>query len=189
MSIERFQQALYWAELAQEYMPPGLAPRPTSGPARLRAAGRTFEFPREKEFPRFLLEQGTLDFTIGGTSPVQGAYAATVQGVTSTPSLYGRPTVVSASRRSGSSTLAYIDVDAVINHVTARTVDSASAHLRGVKLPSIAIPGVPFRVDPGTGTSNLDFTMKGGGAQLFGRWAISLAAGALGRGHGGPLAQ
>ncbi len=88
-------------------------------PARLRAAGHTIEFPREKEFPRFLLEQGTLDFTIGGTSPLQGAYAATVRGVTSTPSLYGRPTVVSASRRAGSSTLGYIDVDAVINHVTA----------------------------------------------------------------------
>src|SRR5688572_21641392 len=173
VSIERFQQALYWAELAQEYMPPGLAPRPTSGPARLRASGHTFEFPREEDFPRFLLKQGTLDFTIGGTSPLQGGYAATVQGVTSTPSLYGRPTVVSASRRAGSSTLAYIDVDAVINHVTARTVDSARAHLRGVKLPSIAIPGVPFRVDPGSGTSNLDFTMKGGGAQLVGRWAIS----------------
>jgi len=173
VSIERFKQALYWAELAQEYMPPGLAPRPTSGPQRLRASGHTIEFPRAQDFPRFLLEQGTLDFIIGGSGAAQGAYAATVRGLTSTPSLYGRPTIVSASRRAAGSTLGSIDVNAVINHVTSRTVDSGSARLRGVKLPSFQIPGVPFRVDAGTGMSNLDFTMKGGGTQLFGRWVIA----------------
>ena len=173
VSIDRFKQALYWAELAQEYMPPGLLPRPTPGPQRLRAAGHTVEFPREQDFPRFLLEQGSLDFTIAGTSPVRGAYAATVRGVTSTPSLYGRPTVIKASRRAVGSALGSIDVSAVLNHVSSRTVDSASARLRGVKLPSFQIPGIPFRVDPGTGTSNLDFTMRGGGAQLAGRWAIA----------------
>lgn len=173
VSIERFKQALYWAELAQQYMPPGLLPRPTTGPQRLRAAGQTFEFPKEKEFPRFLLEQGSLDFSIGGTSAVQGAYSATVRGLTSTPSLYGRPTVITASRRAAGSALAAIDVDAIIDHVTARTKDSASARLRGVKLPSFEIPGVGFRVEPGTGTSNLDFSMKSAGAQLYGRWAIA----------------
>jgi uncharacterized protein (TIGR03545 family) len=173
VSIERFKQALYWAELAQEYMPPGLLPRPTPGPQRLRAAGHTIEFPRENDFPRFLLEQGSLDFLIGGTSAAQGAYAATVRGLTSTPSLYGKPTVIQASRRAGSSTVDAIDIHAVLDHVTARTVDSASARLRGVKLPSFQIPGIPFRVDPGTGASTLDFTMKGGGAQIFGRWTIA----------------
>jgi uncharacterized protein (TIGR03545 family) len=173
VSIERFKQALYWAELAQQYMPPGLLPRPAPGPQRLRAAGHTIEFPKENEFPRFLLEQGLLDFTIGGTSAIQGAYSATVRGLTSTPTLYGRPTVITASRRATASAIAEIDVNAVIDHVTARTKDSASARLSGVKLPSFEIPGVPFRVEPGLGSSNLDFSMKAAGAQLFGRWAIS----------------
>ena len=172
VSIERFKQALYWAELAQQYMPPGLLPRPTPGPKRLRSAGQTIDFPREQEFPQFLLEQGSLDFTIAGTSPVRGAYAATVRGVTSTPSLYGGPTVFSAGRRAAGSALGAIDVNAIINHVTSRTVDSARARLRGVQLPSFQIPGVPFRVDPGTGSSNLDFTLRGG-TQLAGRWAIA----------------
>jgi uncharacterized protein (TIGR03545 family) len=173
VSIERFKQALYWAELAQEYMPPGLLPRPTPGPQRLRAAGQTIAFPRENEFPSFLLQQGKLDFSIGGRSAVQGAYAATVRGLTSTPSLYGRPTVITASRRAAGSALASIDVGAVIDHVTARTRDSASARLRGITLPSFEIPGVPFRVEPGTGSSSLDFTMKGGGDRISGRWAIA----------------
>jgi uncharacterized protein (TIGR03545 family) len=172
VSIERFKQALYWAELAQQYMPPGLLPHPTPGPQRLRAAGETIEFPKEKEFPRFLLERGQLDFAIGGTSPVQGAYTATVQGLTSTPALYGRPAVISASRRAAASSIASIDVGAIINHVTSRTHDSASGRLQGVKLPSFALPGLPLRVDPGAGSSSLTFTMKNAGADLLGRWSI-----------------
>jgi uncharacterized protein (TIGR03545 family) len=173
VSIERFKQALYWAELAQQYMPPGLLPRPTAGPSRLRAAGVTLEFPKEKEFPRFLLEQGQMDFSIGGTSAVQGAYQATVRGLTSTPALYGKPAVLKASRRAAASAIAAIDVDATIDHLTARTKDVATARLRGVKLPSFDIPGIPFRVEPGTGSSSLDFTMIGGGAELSARWAIA----------------
>jgi uncharacterized protein (TIGR03545 family) len=173
VSIERFKQALYWAELAQQYMPPGLLPRPTAGPSRLRAAGATLEFPKENEFPRFLLEQGQIDFSIGGTSAVQGAYQATVRGLTSTPTLYGKPTVVKASRRAEGSAIAAIDVDAIIDHVTARTKDAGTARLRGIELPSFDIPGIPFRVVPGRGSSSLDFTMTGGGAELFGRWAIA----------------
>jgi uncharacterized protein (TIGR03545 family) len=173
VSIERFKQALYWAELAQQYMPPGLLPRPTPGPQRLRASGQTISFPKAEEFPQFLLEQGLIDFTIGGTSAVQGAYSATVRGLTSTPALYGRPSVISASRRATASAIAGIDVNAVIDHVTTPTKDSATARLRGIQLPSFEIPGVPFRVEPGQGSSSLDFTMKGSGAQLHGRWAIS----------------
>jgi uncharacterized protein (TIGR03545 family) len=172
VSIERFKQAVYWAELAQQYMPPGLLPRPTPGPQRLRAAGETIEFPKEKEFPRFLLEQGQLDFAIGGTSPIQGAYTATVQGLTSTPALYGRPAVITATRRAAASSIASIDVGAIINHITSRTHDSANARLQGVKLPSFDLPGLPLRVDPGAGSSSLTFIMKNAGADLLGRWSI-----------------
>jgi uncharacterized protein (TIGR03545 family) len=172
VSIDRFKQAAYWAELAQQYMPPGLLPRPTPGPKRLRAAGETIEFPKPKELPRFLLEQGQLDFSIGGTSPIQGAYTATVQGLTSTPALYGRPAVITASRRAAGSALASIDVGAVINHLTARTHDSASARLQGIKLPSFDLPGLPLRVNPGNGSSSLMFSMRSAGAELRGRWAI-----------------
>jgi uncharacterized protein (TIGR03545 family) len=172
VSIDRFKQAAYWAELAQQYMPPGLLPRPTPGPKRLRAAGETIEFPKAKEFPRFLLEQGQLDFSIGGTSPIQGDYTATVQGLTSTPALHGRPAVITASRRAAGSALASIDVGAVINHITDRTHDSANARLQGIKLPSFDLPGLPLRVNPGTGSSSLMFSMRNAGAELRGRWAI-----------------
>jgi uncharacterized protein (TIGR03545 family) len=170
VSIERFQQAVYWAELAQHYMPPGLLPRQTSGPKRLRASGSTIQFPKAQEYPNFLLQEGQIDFSIGGSSLARGAYAATVQGLTTEPSLYGRPMVLSARRRAANSALASIDVDAVINHVTRPIRDSVSARLRGVRLPSFKLPGIPFQVAPGTGASMLNFALKGD--QLFGRWAI-----------------
>ena len=170
VSIDRFKQALYWAELAQKYMPPGLLPRPTPGPQRLRAAGSTIEFPKAQEFPQFLLQQGTIDFTIGGASPARGAYAASIQGLTSAPALYGRPAVITARRRAAGSAVASVDIEAVINHLTAPTHDAVNARLGGIKLPAFDLPGVPFRLDPGTGSSELGFSMRG--SDLSGRWAI-----------------
>jgi uncharacterized protein (TIGR03545 family) len=170
VSIDRFKQALYWAELAQKYMPPGLLPRPTPGPQRLRAAGSTIEFPKAKEFPQFLLQRGSIDFTIGGTSPVRGAYTGSVQGLTSAPALYGRPALISVGRRAKGSAIASIDVGAVINHITSQTHDSVSARLRGITLPAFDLPGIPFRLNPGIASSDLVFSLKG--SALSGRWAV-----------------
>jgi len=170
VSIDRFKQALYWAELAQKYMPPGLLPRPRPGPQRLRAAGSTIDFPKVAEFPQFLLQQGSIDFAIGGASPVRGAYTASVQGLTSAPALYGRPAVISVGRRAKGSAVAAVDIGAVINHLTSHTHDSVNARLRGIKLPSFDLPGLPFRVTPGIGSAELVFSMRG--SALSGRWSV-----------------
>jgi uncharacterized protein (TIGR03545 family) len=169
VSIDRFQQALYWAELARHYMPPGLLPREDAGPNRLRASGTTVRFPKEHEWPSFLLELGQVDFTIGD-GLLKGAYAATVQGLTSSPALYGRPMTVTAKRNAPGSVIAGLDIGAVVDHRTAGVRDSVSARLRGVKLPSFAIPRLPFRIVPGTGAANLDFALRGD--RLLGRWSI-----------------
>ncbi len=171
VSIDRFQQALYYSELARHYMPPGLLPRETSGPDRLRASGQSVRFPKEKEWPKFLLQSGQMDLAIGGDSPLGGAYEAVVQGLTSAPSLYGKPTMVRTRRTAEGSAIASIDVSAVIDHVNpGRVRDSATARLRGVKLPSFTIPGLPFKLAPGTGTANLAFSLES--EALSGRWSI-----------------
>jgi len=171
VSIDRFQQALYYTELARHYMPPGLLPREDPGPQRLRASGKTIRFPKERDWPKFLLQMGRLDLAIGGDSPLRGAYEAVVQGLTSDPSLYGKPMVLRTSRTAEGSAIAGIEVGAVIDHVNpGRVRDSAAARLRGVKLPDIAIPGLPFRLEPGTGAATLNFVLKGD--QILGRWSI-----------------
>ena len=170
VSIERFQQALYWAELARHYMPPGLLPREDAGPKRLRAAGKTVSFPKEHTWPAFLVQLAQIDFAIGGSNPLQGAYQASVRGLTSTPALYGKPMTVTAHRSAAGSAIADIDVSGVIDHLSSSPRDSVAAKLRGVMLPSFAIPGLPFRLAPGTGAANLTFALSGD--QLFGRWGI-----------------
>lgn len=169
VSIDRFQQALYWAELARHYMPPGLMPREDAGPKRLRASGTTVRFPKERSWPAFLLQLGQVDFTLA-SGLLKGAYAATVQGVTSDPALYGKPMLVSAKRDAPGSVIAGLDVGAVVDHRTASVRDSVSARLRGVQLPSFDIPGLPFRIAPGTGAASLTFALRGD--RLLGRWSI-----------------
>jgi uncharacterized protein (TIGR03545 family) len=169
VSIDRFQQALYWAELARHYMPPGLLPREDAGPKRLRASGTTVRFPKERSWPSFLVQLGQVDFTITD-GLLKGAYAATVQGVTSEPALYGKPMLVSAKRDAPGSVIAGLDVGAMVDHRTASVRDSVSARLRGVQLPSFDIPGLPFRIAPGTGAASLNFALRGD--QLLGRWSI-----------------
>ncbi|HUR94879.1 MAG TPA: TIGR03545 family protein [Gemmatimonadales bacterium] len=169
VSVDRFQQALYWAELARHYMPPGLLPREDTGPKRLRAAGTNVRFPKEREWPTFLVQLGQVDFTIA-EGLLKGAYAASVQGLTSAPALYGKPMIVTAKRSAASSAVAGLDVGAVIDHRTANVRDSVAARLRGVELPAFDIPGLPFRLAPGTGNANLTFALRGD--RLLGRWAL-----------------
>jgi uncharacterized protein (TIGR03545 family) len=169
VSIDRFQQALYWAELARHYMPPGLLPREDAGPKRLRASGTTVRFPKERSWPSFLVQLGQVDFKITD-GLLKGAYAATVQGLTSEPALYGKPMLVSAKRDAPGSGIAGLDVGAMVDHRSAAVRDSVSARLRGVKLPSFDIPGLPFRIAPGTGAANLTFALRGD--RLLGRWSI-----------------
>jgi len=171
VSIDRFQQALYYTELARHYMPPGLLPRADAGPQRLRASGQSIRFPKERAWPKFLVQMGQMDLAIGGDSPLRGAYEAVVQGLTSDPSLYGKPTVVRTSRTAEGSAIASIDVRAVIDHVHPdRVKDSATARLRGVKLPSFTVPGLQFNLQPGTGGADLAFALRN--EELSGRWSI-----------------
>ena len=172
VSIDRFQQALYYTELARHYMPPGLLPREDPGPERLRASGQSIRFPREQEWPKFLMQLGQVDLVIGGDSPLRGAYEAVVRGLTSDPSLYGKPMIVRTSRTAEGSAIAGIEVAAVIDHVNPdRVRDSASARLRGVQLPSLTVPGLPFTLDPGRGAARLDFALRND--QLSGRWSVA----------------
>jgi uncharacterized protein (TIGR03545 family) len=118
------------------------------------------------------MQLGQVDLVIGGDSPLRGAYEAVIQGLTSDPSLYGKPTVVRTTRTAEGSAVAGIEVDAVIDHVNpARVRDSAAARLRGVGLPDLAVPGLPFTLQPGTGSVRLDFALRN--EQLSGRWSIA----------------
>ncbi|MFI5235522.1 MAG: hypothetical protein ACHQXA_07425, partial [Gemmatimonadales bacterium] len=92
MATDRFQQAVYWAQLARKYMPPGLLPKKNPGPKRARMAGTTVRFPQLHQLPAFLVRQADVSLSFGGAAARDNAFQATVQGVTSDPALYGKPT-------------------------------------------------------------------------------------------------
>lgn len=165
-AIARFQQALYWATLARRYMPPGLLPSEDPGPKRARRAGSNVRFPRERAYPGFLVREGELSFQLAGDSAPR-TYAGRLAGLTSQPALYGRPTTFDASAPA-------LRVGALLDHVGAVARDTAAGTISGVRLPAIALPGLPLTLEPGAGDVTLAFTLKGD--SLRARWAVRAGA-------------
>ena len=141
-AIKPFERVLYYTQLARRYMPPGLLPRATTGPSRVRRAGEDVRFPKERALPRFLLRSAELSFLLHPTSQQAQRYAGRLTGLTSDPALYGRPTLFAA-------TGPQLVVSAMLNHLRDIPVDTGGATVGGVTLPPFEVPGVPLRLDPG----------------------------------------
>ena len=169
VTLDRYQQVVYWAELAQRYMPPGLRPRQREGPERLRAAGATVAFPRARQLPDFHLQAGELDFALPA-GVARGSYVARLSDLTTTPALVGRPTRFSARRDAVGTTLGALQVSGLIDHTAGRSRDSVSAVGSDIALPSFSLPVLPLRVEPGKGVSRLDFVRNGN--RIAARWSM-----------------
>lgn len=164
-----FEQALYYTSLGRSYLPPGLDPLRKPGPSRLRLAGTTVAFPRRKAWPTFLLRQGKIDFSFGGDS-TSGAFGATVQGLTSEPAIYGRPTLFSARGALQGALPLSVDLGGALDHVSATPRDSLRAAVGGIPLPAFTLPGLPYRLTPGRGDASLAFALDGD--RLRGAWSV-----------------
>ncbi|HEX5437104.1 MAG TPA: TIGR03545 family protein [Gemmatimonadaceae bacterium] len=170
VTIDRFQQALYWANLAREYMPPGLLPHKTPGPKRLRMAGTTVYFIAQQAYPDFLLEQGDVHFTVPGTGYASGSYALAVQNLTSEPALVGKPTVFAVRRMDDGKGSLSFDARGLIDHTSGRDHESLTINAAHFPLPTFPLPGLPFRADPRRGSTALAFDLHGD--RLSGQWTV-----------------
>ena len=162
-AVANFERALYWTQVARAHMPPGLLPRADEGPQRARRSGRTVRFPRERALPGFLLRDAELSFQLDPTAAQPKSYAGRLTGLTSDPALYGRPTLFAASAPA-------IAAGAMLDHVHATARDTAGATVQGVRLPVMQLPSLPMSLDPGQGTTQLGFTLKGD--TIHARWGI-----------------
>lgn len=167
MVLERVRPILYWLELAEHYLPPGLDPRTRVGPKRVRASGTTVEFPRRESYPPFLLRWAEVDLEIGGRSVAAGRYAATLEGLTSAPALYGRPAVLWARWVAGGTSDLESQLRLVMSHVSRPVRDSVQLRLRGVPLPTVTVAAVGALMGLGAGDLALDLFRTGD--QLEGR--------------------
>ncbi len=176
-AVQRFQRSLYWAQLGREYLPPGLRPRETPGGRRLRRAGTDVRFPRERADPGFLLRTGELSFTLAAESDRPRTYTGRLEGLTSAPAVYGRPTTFAAAGPQ-------VTIGAMLDHVTARARDTVGAQVGDVPLPALRIPALPLRLDPGRGAVGLRFALEGD--EMRGSWRVRAPAAAWTRDSAAP---
>lgn len=169
VTIDRFQQAVYWATLAREYAPPGLLPKESPGPKRVRRAGTTLHFVTPQSYPRFLLRRADLNVVVGGPTAA-GAYSFAASDVTTDPAIVGRPTLFALRRSARGSDVDSLRVTGSLDHGGARPREVVNVQAAGVKLPPLSIPALPYTLDPGRGASELRFVLDG--EQLSGRWMV-----------------
>lgn len=168
-STDYFAQALYYAKLAEKYVPPGLQPWNRPGPKRTRMDGTTVEFPKMQEYPRFLLRKGDIDLALG--SKAQNTFSAAIANVTSQPALLGLPATLTAKGSLAGDNPMVIDLAALSRHFGSNPKDSMQARVTNVPLPSIPFPGLPFGVNPGHSTVGLSFALAG--ERISGSWEIN----------------
>jgi uncharacterized protein (TIGR03545 family) len=158
-AIAPFERVFYWAQLARRYMPPGLLPRATTGPKRLRRDGEDVRFPKERSLPRFLLRSAELSFLLKGTQ----RYAGRLTGLASDPALYGRPTLFGATGPE-------FAAGAMLDHVRGTPQDTAGVSVGGIRLPAFQVPALPLRLDPGDASTHLGFNLRGD--TIHARWGL-----------------
>jgi hypothetical protein len=61
-------------------------------------------------------------------------------------------------------------VGALLDHVRPTSYDTAGARLDGVALPALALPGLPFRLEPGRGAVALQVSFRGDTVRA--RWSL-----------------
>lgn len=166
VSLSYVRRAVYWAELARRYLPPGLRPRVVPGPKRLRAAGTDVRFPKEDHVPSFHLVRGEASEVGGDTAGFR--HTLTVTNISSEPALVGEPAIVAFSRlTAGTETLG---LDAVMDHTGLTARDSLDFRWVGVALPAFTLPGMPITAQPGAGRVRLAASVAGD--RFFASWTL-----------------
>jgi len=167
-TLARFQKAVRWATVARKYAPPGLFPKESPGPKRMRLAGSTVHFVEQESYPRFLLRRMELNLAGNGATGVD--YGLAASDVTTDPAIIKRPTLFVARRMNRGRAGDSIRVTGSLDHSRATPRDVVNAAMGHIALPSFAMPMLPYTIDAGDGSSEMRFVLEGD--RLSGTWAV-----------------
>lgn len=167
-AVRWMEPVIYWMRFVEENLPQGIRPRKREGPERTRLAGTTVLFPRERSYPAFLLQHADLDLAIGGEGAAAGEYSAQLDGVSSSPALYGRPIRLTARRARAARGPRDLSVTAVLDHVTDEIRDSIDVTVSEFDLPALDLDPIGARLTLGRGDVSLSLVRSRD--RLRGRW-------------------
>lgn len=165
---EKVGEVMYWVNMAERYVPPGLERQMRKGPSRARASGTDVLFPRERVYPDFLARLAEVSLAIGGEGAQAGEYQARLVGLTTQPAVYGAPTRFLVTRSAGKVGPRDARVSGSIDHRRVPVRDSLTARFTGIPLPTMPLAGLGASVALGDGSSELQLAREGD--RLGGRW-------------------
>jgi len=167
-TMARFHQAIHYAELARKYAPPGLLPKESPGPKRVRMAGSTVHFVKQESYPRFLARR--VELNLVGNGPTGVDYAAAASDITSDPAIIGRPTLFVARRVGKGKEGDSLRISGSMDHTKDTPRDAVTAVMGGVPLPKFTLPMLPYTLDAGVGAAQMRFALEGD--KLSGTWTV-----------------
>jgi uncharacterized protein (TIGR03545 family) len=163
MAVAKVQPVLYWLNLAEQYVPPGLRPKPNPGPKRARMAGITVTFPKEHTWPAFLLRHADASLSLGGEGATAGDYGAWVEGVTTEPAVYGGPLRFAAQRTAAAVGPRQLRVAGLLDRSQREAHDSLDALVSGVAFPAADIAAAGARLEFPDNTVHFALDRRGDG--------------------------
>jgi len=164
---EKTALAMKWMGIAKKYMPSN-----TKGVLKNEARrGREVHFPKEKAYPTVLVRRLELTGELGLEDPL--GYLGTVEGLTTQPQVYGRPTVAEIKGAKGARRLHFrASLDATGETVkTDSRLSYTGMPVKELKLGSPA----SLMVDITGGTGALEATLATEGDKIAGKASARLA--------------
>lgn len=163
---EKTAQAMKWMTMAKKYMPDN-----SKGVLKNEARrGREVYFPKEKTYPTFLVRRLSLSGELGAEDPLD--YSGTIEGLTTQPKVYGRPTTATVKGAKGARRLDFkASIDATGDDIKTDT----SLLYVGMPVKELKL-GSPssFMVDITGATGSFDGALKTAGGQLDGKASVRL---------------
>jgi len=163
LAVAKVKPVLYWLNLAEQYIPPGMRPQPNPGPERARMAGVTVTFPKAHTWPTFLLRHADASLTLGGEGAAAGDYGAWIEGVTTQPAVYGGPLRFAAQRTAAAKGPRQLRVAGLVDRSKPSPHDSVDALVSGVAFPAADIDVAGARLEFPDNTVNFALDRRGDG--------------------------